>query len=252
MQNRKLQSYILCTAPRSGSTLLCKLLKATGIAGCPESHFHVPSFEGWLSTHDLDASDFPTKEAAISAVIEAARKAGRGRSNVFGLRMQRASFDYFMAQLEQLAPDRTSDVERIEAVFGPTLFIHLKRPDKLDQAISLVRAKQSGLWHRWSDGSDLERLSPAQEPGFNASEISRTISELTAYDTDWEQWFKQQNLSPVRIDYDALSDNPQNALATCLAALGLDPSGARTVAAPTARLADGQNARWREMYKALK
>ncbi|HBF29284.1 Stf0 family sulfotransferase, partial [Rhizobium sp.] len=29
----KFSSYVICTSPRSGSTLLCKLLAATGISG---------------------------------------------------------------------------------------------------------------------------------------------------------------------------------------------------------------------------
>ncbi|MBT6203829.1 MAG: sulfotransferase, partial [Rhodospirillaceae bacterium] len=37
------QSYVICTSPRSGSTLLCSLLAATGLAGNPCSHFHDPS-----------------------------------------------------------------------------------------------------------------------------------------------------------------------------------------------------------------
>ena len=34
------EAYVICTSPRSGSTLLCKLLVATGVAGLPASHFH--------------------------------------------------------------------------------------------------------------------------------------------------------------------------------------------------------------------
>lgn len=29
------EAYVICTAPRSGSTLLCRMLGATGIAGQP-------------------------------------------------------------------------------------------------------------------------------------------------------------------------------------------------------------------------
>lgn len=36
------RAYVICTSPRSGSTLLCKLLAATGQAGKPKSYFHKP------------------------------------------------------------------------------------------------------------------------------------------------------------------------------------------------------------------
>src|SRR3954467_13591327 len=32
-------SYLVCATPRSGSTLLCELLAATGVAGRPAEHF---------------------------------------------------------------------------------------------------------------------------------------------------------------------------------------------------------------------
>ena len=55
---RVFRSYIICTSPRSGNTLLCKLLAATNVAGVPGSHFHVPSLEGWLAAYDLHENDF--------------------------------------------------------------------------------------------------------------------------------------------------------------------------------------------------
>src|SRR3954471_2058841 len=33
------QSYLVCATPRSGSTLLCELLAATGVAGRPQEYF---------------------------------------------------------------------------------------------------------------------------------------------------------------------------------------------------------------------
>src|SRR5215213_3769543 len=32
-------SYLICTTPRSGSTLLCELLEGTGVAGRPDEYF---------------------------------------------------------------------------------------------------------------------------------------------------------------------------------------------------------------------
>ena len=132
---------MICTVPRSGSTLLCKMLAATKMAGQPDSHFHTLSFVRWLATYDLHASDFPTLQDAIRGVMDAAIERGMGGSNIFGLRMQRGSFDYFMQQLSQICEHQTSDRERIEATFGQTLFVHLTRSDRLGQAISRVRAE---------------------------------------------------------------------------------------------------------------
>lgn len=241
-------AYIICTAPRSGSTLLCRLLAATGVAGQPGSHFHRPSLEGWLSAYDLQASDFASERAAAQAALDAGQQLGTGPNEVFGLRMQGGSFDFFRAQLEALHPGLPSDVARIEAAFGRTLFVHLSRADKLAQAISRTRAEQTGLWHRHADGSELERLAPPQEPHYDAEMIARHVAELTALEAAWAHWFERERIVPVRIDYDALAADPHGVLAELLDALGLDPAAAE-VEVPTARLADEVNADWAERFR---
>lgn len=133
----KFDSYVICTSPRSGSTLLCKLLAATGISGNPGSYFHRPSIAEWLAYFE-PAADASRPEADILATIfRAAIAKGSGDTSMFGLRLQRHSFDFFVQKLAVLHPERSSDLQRIEAAFGQTLFLHLTRLDKVEQAVSL-------------------------------------------------------------------------------------------------------------------
>lgn len=243
------RSYMICTAPRSGSTLLCKLLAGTGICGNPDSHFHEPSLDNWLADYDLNPQDYGTRREALQAVFQAAMTYGKGATGLFGLRMQGRSFGYFMRQLELLVPGRMRDVQRIESSFGQTLFLHLSRPDRLDQAISLLRAEQTGLWHRRSDGTELERLAPPAEAHYDAEAIKRYMGELAALDQAWEKWFHQERLEPLRISYDALSTDPQAVLAQVLSALHLDPVAVRAVGTPTAKLADATSRAWRDRFE---
>lgn len=242
------RSYVICTTPRSGSTLLCKLLSATGVAGVPDSHFHSPSVKRWLAVYGLDETPFASPEAALRAVFEAALAKGTANTTIFGLRMQRGSFDFFMEQLSLLSLEPQSDVKRIESVFGSTTFIHLSRADRVGQAISRLRAEQTGLWHRCADGSEMERLAPPKEPSYDPDAIARHIEELSALNLDWERWFKQQKIEPLRIEYDALSAYPQRVLAEVLASIGLDPSLAEQVETPTAKLAGRDNQDWRKRF----
>lgn len=228
--------------------MLCKLLAATGVAGLPDSHFHATSLKRWLAVYQLDGAEFASREAALRAVFEAALSRGKADSEVFGLRMQRGSFGFFMEQLSLLSPNLTSEVERIESVFGPTKFIHLSRPDRVGQAISRVRAEQTGLWHRHADGSELERLAPPKEPQYDAGAIARYIEELSALDAAWERWFQQEKIEPFHVDYDALSADPQKVLARVLLEIGCDQSLAEHVDTPTAKLADFESHEWRQRY----
>ncbi|QBX99566.1 sulfotransferase [Rhodophyticola sp. CCM32] len=252
MRNARYTSYIICTSPRSGSTLLCRMLAATGRSGQPDSHFHKPSLSSWLKTFALSAADFASDRDALKAIFEVARKRGTGDTGIFGLRLQRGSFDYFMQQAGLLYPDQKSDLDRIQAAFGSTLFIHLTRENKLDQAISIVKATQTGLWHRAADGTELERLSAPQDPVYDADEIAGQLAGLSALDTAWKTWFEREKLHPLRISYEALSDDPAGMLAKILEALGLDQDMAQDIEPPVAKLADATNRIWAERFRAEK
>lgn len=242
------QSYIICTSPRSGSTLLCRLLAATGTSGNPDSHFHSPSISAWMESFGLSADHLSSKRDVLTAVFDAAREYGTGDTGLFGLRLQRHSFDFFMKQLEFLNPGPSSDLQRIQAAFGETLFIHLTRSNKLEQAISLVKATQTGLWHKAPDGTELERLSAPQDPFYDADEIARNLSQLTALDEEWKAWFAKEKLEPLRIPYDALSADPADVLAQILDQMGLEREIAYGIDPPVAKLADAISRIWQERF----
>jgi len=242
-------AYMICTSPRSGSTLLCKLLAATGVAGNPGSLFHEPSLSGWLDYYGLKDDETSSEPDKLKTVFKAALDKGKGRTALFGLRMQRKSFPFFSAQLKKLHPGLSGDVRRIEAAFGRTLFIHLTREDKLAQAVSFVKAEQSGLWHKAPDGTELERLSEPVEPVYDAAKIGRHVETMTAHDRDWEAWFGSQGLEPLRITYDSLSADPEKQLSRIFTCLRLDPDAAKGIAPPVARLSDAVNRDWMERYR---
>lgn len=199
------QSYVICTSPGTGSTMLCKLLSATKIAGNPGSHFHEPTIGAWLGYYDLREQSFPSEQDAINAIFAAACSAGQGDSEVFGLRLQRGSFQFFTDQLEILQPEKDTDRERFEAVFGATQLIYLKRECHLDQAISLLRAEQTGLWHRNADGSELERNEPTHVAGYDYGKIQAFVQQAVEQNEEWARWFAEQSIRPITISYDELS-----------------------------------------------
>ncbi len=244
------RSYAICTSPRSGSTLLCKLLAATGKAGNPGSYFHQPSIDAWLEYYRLTDVTFADETEQLSAIFEAARKKGTEDTGIYGVRLQRHSFPFFSQQLKKLHPDCPSDAGRFEAAFGKTLFIHLTREDKLAQAVSLVRATQSGLWHRAADGTELERQHAPRDPVYDRKEISRQIDILSAYEREWFEWFASQGIDPLRLTYDQLAADPEAVLVAIFDTLGLDRVGAIGVGVPVAKLADDVNTAWIERYRA--
>lgn len=240
-------SYIICATPRSGSTLLCGMLERAG-CGRPDSYFGRPwiadfardlgvAFDG-----DIDAPDF------FRRYLDAVLEVGRAKSDIFGLRIMFATLAELSARLEPMFPG--PELQRLERTFGRSLYVHLSRRDKVAQAISLHKAHISGLWHRASDGSELERTAPHRDAGYDPERISALVSELTEQDDGWRQWFAAHGIAPLRLDYEELAEDPNTGLLRVLFALGLDSSRGNDVAPPTMRLADDETAGWAARFRA--
>ncbi|MEM9499287.1 MAG: Stf0 family sulfotransferase [Pseudomonadota bacterium] len=240
-------AYIICTSPRSGSTLLCSLLRATGAAGHPDSWFHDPSLQGWAANLGV-APGAATGRALFLSLIEAATRHGCAGGSLFALRLQRQSAPFFLETLRTLHPDAASDTARLQRCFGPTRFIHLTRRDKIEQAISHEIARQSGLWHRAADGSELERLAPDRTPAYDRAALEAQIRTFAAHDRDWCAWFDREGIAPLRLSYDDLADDPDATLRRVLAHLGLDADLAHGVRPGVRKLADATNRIWKERY----
>lgn len=137
-------AYIICTTPRSGSTLLCRMLRTTGIAGVPASLFFGTSLAEWRRRMALAPSDAsPTVQ--LRDIMAAAHALGKGDTAVFALRQQWHSFAFLQAQLALLLPAAQTDLVRLTSVIGPLRFIYLTRADKVSQAVSYLLAQQTGL-----------------------------------------------------------------------------------------------------------
>ena len=244
------RSYIICTAPRSGSTMLCSMLSATGVAGQPDSFFHGATLAAWAEGLQLKLGASLSERVAMETVVAEAMRLGRGASGVFGLRLQAHSMAPFFRKLGVMRPEVAGDLGRFRAVFGPCRFVYLKREDKVAQAVSYVKAEQSGLWHVAPDGREVERLAAPAVPRYDANRIAACVEEMVGYDRQWEDWFAAERVAPLRLSYDALAARPDAVLAQVLTALGQDASKARGVSPGVAKLADRESESWIARFRA--
>lgn len=240
--------YIICGTPRTGSTLLCNLLASTNTTGSPDSFYGRPFMSAWAEEWRLPGRDTLSERDFNIAYLNAAVAAGKGRTGIFGLRLMRENLDELLAILDQVFPQLPSDRARLERAFGRILYIHLSREDKLAQAISLVKAEQTGLWHIAPDGTEIERLSPPKDPEYDFERINHEVLEMKIYDTAWNSWFDAQGIEPLRIGYETLSENPAAAFIGICEALGVQPPNARDVSPGVAKLADETSLDWMRRY----
>ena len=243
--------YIICTSPRSGSTLLCTMLADTGRAGKPWSFFHKPLFmQEWAEAWRLPAQGSVATDVADAAYVQATAAAGRGGTPVFGMRLQQTYHSSLTAMLSRMYPDLPTDADRLERVFGPLRYVHLTREDKVAQAVSLVKAKQTGLWHLHADGSERERYSPPAKLIFDVAAIEAEVDALIGDDESWRAWFEQQAIEPMRVSYEVLAADPTATVVQICTSLGIELPDDVAIAPGTAKLADALNQRWAERYRA--
>jgi LPS sulfotransferase NodH len=243
--------YIICATPRSGSTLLCNLLASTRKTGNPNSYYHrTEIMSHWAAEWSLPGRDTMSANEFSIAYLEATIKAGRGETNVFGLRLMREYLEGLLSVLDQLFPGLPSDVHRFECAFGNVLYIHLTRENKLSQAISLVRAEQSGLWHIAPDGTEIERLGLPQDPKYDFKLIQRKLTKLEAHDAAWSEWFDQQGITPLRVEYEILSEAPAGTLIRICEALGVEVKKADAARPGVAKLANEISLDWMRRFHA--
>ncbi|UAJ12985.1 Stf0 family sulfotransferase [Glacieibacterium megasporae] len=237
-------AYVICATPRSGSTLLCDLLTSSGVAGQPNSYLRSEDIDYWAEVWGVSEPKTAADPAFNRAYLSAMIRAGTADTGIFGLRLMWRSVNEAIERL-RTGLGGTADLRTLlEQEIGPTLFIHLSRRKKTAQAVSLVRAKQTGLWHVAADGSERERIAPVRPPVFDPSQIDQAYAMLRADDESWVSFFDQSGIEPMHLFYEDLAAQPQKVLADTLIAIDRDPSLAATIIVQTAKMADDMSLDW--------
>ena len=242
-------AYIICGTPRSGSTLLCEMLAASGVAGRPNSYFRAQDLVYWADRWGVPHPDGVDTADFDRAYLDAMRREGSSGTGIFGLRLMAASVADAGRRLDRMAGSAGDVATRFAEAFGPLLYIHLSRGDTVAQAVSLVRAEQSGLWHLAADGRVLEGAAELRPMVYDGDRIATLVREMTRDNAAWNAFFAAHALQPLRLTYEAVTADPQAALAQVLAALGQDSDIAKTVAVPTAKMASGTSRQWAERFR---
>jgi LPS sulfotransferase NodH len=149
---------IVCATPRSGSTLLCALLAASGTGGRPES---------WYRAEDRAEyeADWGVAPADAAGFLAGAIRAGSDASGTFGLRVQAASLAPMLAELRGLFGP-LPDLELMTRAFGRCAFVFIRREDDVTQAVSRLKAEVSQVWHL--DGTE---TAPRGAPEYDADRL---------------------------------------------------------------------------------
>jgi LPS sulfotransferase NodH len=242
----RLDAYLICGTPRTGSTLLCGLLESTGVAGRPESYFRQPDEQSWANRWGIASS--PGGGFSYADYVRAALAEGRTPNGVFAARIMWGTLDQVISKLAMIYPDSSSsDVDLLARAFGRTRFIYLRRENVLAQAVSWLRAEQTGVWFQTGQPAPAPPdVAPRFEPG-RIRELARMINEHNAA---WRQWFASAGVRPHQVRYEDLDADPAGVTRGVLGFLGLELPPGREILARHRRLADELSAEWIERARA--
>jgi trehalose 2-sulfotransferase len=234
-------SYFICATPRSGSTLLCGLLRSTGIAGRPQSYFRAPDEQRWADRWQIARDSDGTLD--YREYVESAMREGRSENGVFGARVMWGTMDEIVVNLTTVYPELAPAViELLNRAFGPLRFVYLSRRDDVAQAVSWARAEQTGFWQ---DG-DIH----AGEPHFDRRQIAGLIATINDHNAAWRRWFRSLAIRPLVVTYEDLVADMVGVTRSILDFLGLPLSDDRMIAPHHHRQADALNDQWITRYRA--
>lgn len=270
-------SYLICSTPRSGSTLLSEALTNTQLAGDPREYF-------LRSDEPVYAGDWNVSTEYPEYVHEVLAR-GTTPNGVFGAKIMWSDFlrlierlsgsmgvwttdnllprfsvlnreDYTRHHLARLRalPNYTwlkkmGAHEFLATVLPELHYVQIVRRDKVRQAISGVKNEQTKIpWVR-----DGEPLVPAQEPRFDFHRIDRYARRLALDEAAWTAYFKQAGVHPFVVVYEELASSYEKTAMDVLAYLGIPaPPDLRFKERRLQRQADVVTEQWVEKYWALK
>jgi LPS sulfotransferase NodH len=237
-------SYLVCATQRSGSTLLCELLKGTEVAGVPDEFFEalrstglprqprqyfedpaVEDIAGRLAPIDPGRTEQPGEfEGWFRYVLQR----GTSPNGVFGAKMMWNYFDAFRNRLAELPSlGGVPFNQALDEVFPRLRIIFIRRRDKVPQAVSLWKAIQTQQWRTDSESQrnqtsdDVGHAGRAVEYDYRA--IKHLLDELHRWDARWEDWFHASGRQPIRVIYEEFTTSRAATIGRVLDELGVDP-----------------------------
>jgi trehalose 2-sulfotransferase len=265
-------SYLICSTPRSGSTLLCEVLAATGVAGRPEEYYQhrrrtglprrpreyfedaetpeVVRILGDYTRVDDEPSLFdPRRFPDYPSYLEWTIERGTTPNGVFGAKVMWGYFNGFVDSLraalgESVQPTRTVLERSFPNLHG---WIFVTRREKDRQAVSLWKAIQNWTWRRDEDTHQVTR--EPLEYSFDA--LHHLTRQLTEHEREWWAFFGASGLRPLTITYEDLTADYERAALAALEHLRIAPPAELDFGGlRMSRQADAQSDEWLERYRA--
>jgi trehalose 2-sulfotransferase len=249
-------SYLVCATPRSGSTLLCEALKATGVAGCPEEYFEAQPATGvrrrprdYLEGLDdadalalVDGDDLHEhpEYSLLRGVrryadhLRRVRERGTTPNGVFGAKLMWTQLaDLAVLAAEDPACRGLSYAELLDRLFDRPRYVWVRRDDTVRQAVSLWRAMQTRFWRAKLDPPVARPGGP--EPQYSFAALRHLARQLADDDAGWQRFFAELRGPVLVLTYEEIAADLASMVRRTLEHIGVPPPGGPLTAPPQMR-----------------
>jgi LPS sulfotransferase NodH len=213
------RTYLIASTPRSGSHFLGHLLLGTGALGSPLEYLSPIHGRKWMDV--LGVADLPS-------MMQALYRRRTSPSGWFGIKAHWWEF-------EPVVQDET-----LFSFLDIRTYIHIRRRDRIAQAISALIAHQTKSWISFHDRSG--------EPSYDFAAIRNAITQLEGQHRQWDAFFNGKGISPFVVEYEHLIDHPDDIVDGILAHMNVSRSAEMPTKWQPGRQASDINERWRERY----
>ena len=232
---------MVCATPRSGSSLLDEALKHTGIVGIPDEYFLPQNQRLWQK-----AWNTPTFSEYIAEVL----RRGTSSNGVFGTKMMWGYFGHFSKHIQHLPGNRYRTThEGLSSVFPGLSYIWLRRRDKVRQAVSHAKARQTNVW-AVTDEAAPEAI---RKSVFSFQQLHFMVCELEAHDAAWQRYFAAHAIRPYIVFYEDFIEHYQETVFSIMRYLHIPvPEEAQLMPRHLQKQADAESEEWVRRYHDLK
>lgn len=255
-------SLLICTTPRSGSSYFANTLRSAGCFGMPEEWLHPYNYEPILRQKGLPS------EVSASTLINCLRECATTDDGVFAVKTMWDRFEIFLKKareeyerddiLRGAIPDRL-DWPSVKEYFPASRIILLTRKDRVGQAISYIRAHQTGVWHRIEGGQEgIENTSTnefreqRQRNYFDPNFIKLIMDNFRWQEESWRKLFWLECIKPLEIEYDSFLQNKESVIRQVAELMGLPFDAINSIKEPPNKpVRDSLKKSWRALYSEL-
>ena len=288
---RPTRSYLVCATQRSGSTLVCQALKATGVAGRPEEYFEALQHTGRarrpeeyfngvedssILSHlgvrgggeDPRPRSPQWSRTAYDRYLDWAMEQGTTPNGVFGAKLMWNYLEDFVSLVRNVPEYRDLPLaDLLPAVFPELTFVRVIRANKVRQAVSLWKAVQTASWRQNAeqaapndpipedtDTPPYKSYLEQNRPAlrFHFGAISHLLGMILANEARWDAFFEHTRIRPVLVLYENFAADYENSTLSVLRQLGLELPAEAKLEPRMKSQSDGINDDWARRYSELR